>query len=493
MTTTATDFPTLDEVLHAIPTGLRIGSSVREAGDRATLPVENPATARTITDVADASLSDALTAVDCAATSQAAWASTSPRQRSDILHTAATLLQQRSHWFATVMTAEMGKPLAESRGEVAYAGELLRWFSEQAAHIEGSTGVTADGNTRMLVSCRPVGPCLLITPWNFPLAMGARKIGPAIAAGCTIVFKPAPQTPLTSLALADLLTEAGLPDGVLSVIPTSRAGVITSPMIETGVLRKLSFTGSTAVGRLLLATCAQTVMRTSMELGGNAPFLVFEDANLETAVESAMAAKMRNMGEACTAANRFLVHESVADDFTAELTARMTSLTVGDGAEPGTDVGPLIDRAALKKVESLCDDAVVRGAQIAGSGTIPDLGGYFCAPRVITHVAQESDIERAEIFGPVAAISTFRDEDTAIRMANATEWGLSGYVITESLHRALRVGDALEVGMVGVNTGIVSNPSAPFGGIKQSGLGREAGAVGIDEYLEHQYLAIPRR
>ena len=493
MTTTPLSAPSLDEVLAALPTGLRIGGRVRDAQDRSTLPVENPATAQVIAHVADAGLPDALEAVDIAGSTQRDWSRTPPRVRADILLQASRLLFERRETFATIMTAEMGKPLAEARGEVGYAAELLRWLSEQAAHIRGTFGTTADGGTQMLVSRRAVGPCLLITPWNFPLAMGARKIGPAIAAGCTMVFKPAPQTPLTSLALADLLTEAGLPDGVLSVLTTSRAEVITDPMIDTQVLRKLSFTGSTEVGRLLIAATSRTVMRTSMELGGNAPFLVFEDADVDVAVDAAMAAKMRNMGEACTAANRFLVHESVAEEFTTSLTARMTELTVGDGTDPRTDVGPLIDRASLEKVERLCDDAVARGATVAGTGTTPGSPGYFYAPRVLTGVSPDSDIQRTEIFGPVAAIATFTEEDEALRAANATEWGLVGYVMTESLHRALRVRDALEVGMVGINTGLVSNPSAPFGGVKQSGLGREAGDVGIDEYLEHQYAAIPIR
>lgn len=485
--------PNLDEVLAKLPTGLRIGGRVRDSEDGSTLAVENPATAQVIARVANAGLPDALAAVEAAGSTQCEWAATPPRVRADILLQASQLLLARREVFAVIITAEMGKPLAEARVEVGYAAELLRWFSEQAAHISGTFGTTADGGTQMLVSRRAVGPCLLITPWNFPLAMGARKIGPAIAAGCTMVFKPAPQTPLTSLALADLLVEAGLPGGVLSVLTTSRAELITDPMIDTGVLRKLSFTGSTEVGRLLIAATARTVMRTSMELGGNAPFLVFEDADLEVAVDAAMAAKMRNMGEACTAANRFLVHESVAEEFTTSLTARMTELTVGDGTDPRTDVGPLIDRASLENVERLCNDAVSRGATVAGIGSTPDLPGYFYAPRVLTGVSPDSDIQRTEIFGPIAAITTFTDEDEALRVANATEWGLVGYVMTESLHRALRVRNALEVGMVGINTGLVSNPSAPFGGVKQSGVGREAGDIGIDEYLEHQYAAIPVR
>jgi succinate-semialdehyde dehydrogenase/glutarate-semialdehyde dehydrogenase len=484
---------TLESMLSKLPTGMRIGATVRDASDGATLPVENPATTQVLARVADATAEDALAAVDLSMATQDGWARTPARERSDILLRASQMLLDRADQFAVLMTAEMGKPVPEALGEVAYAAELLRWFSEQAAHISGTVGTTADGRTQMLVSRRPVGPCLLITPWNFPLAMGARKVGPAVAAGCTMVFKPAPQTPLTSLAFADLLTEAGLPHGVLSVLTTSRAEQIVDPMIDTAQLRKLSFTGSTEVGRLLIAATARTVMRTSMELGGNAPFIVFDDADLDVAVDAAMSAKMRNMGEACTAANRILVHASAAQDFTSALAARMEALHVGDGMDAGVDVGPLIDRPSLDKVEHLCRDALARGARIVGEGQVPDGGGYFCAPRVLTDVRPDSDIQRVEIFGPVAAVTTFVDEDEALRLANATEWGLVGYVMTESLHRALRVRDALEVGMVGINTGIVSNPAAPFGGIKQSGLGREAGAVGIDEYLEHQYAAIPIR
>lgn len=484
---------TLKAVLAKLPTGLRIGSSARDASDGATLPVENPATTQVLARVADATVDDALAAVALGVSTQDGWGRTAARERSDILLRASQMLLERADQFATLMTAEMGKPLAEASGEVAYAAELLRWFSEQAAHISGTVGTTADGRTQMLVSRRPVGPCLLITPWNFPLAMGARKVGPAVAAGCTMVFKPAPQTPLTSLAFADLLTEAGLPDGVLSVLTTSRAEQIVDPMIDTAHLRKLSFTGSTEVGRLLIAATSRTVMRTSMELGGNAPFIVFEDADLDVAVDAAMAAKMRNMGEACTAANRILVQRAVAEDFTTALAARMEALQVGNGMDPGVDVGPLIDRPSLDKVENLCADAVAQGARIVGSGKVPGGPGYFCAPRVLTDVRPDSEIQRVEIFGPIAAVTTFDDEAEALHMANATEWGLVGYVMTEGLHRALRVRDALEVGMVGINTGIVSNPSAPFGGIKQSGLGREAGAVGIEEYLEYQYAAIPIR
>ncbi len=483
----------LARVLAAVPTGLLIDGQQRGAADDAVVTVENPANRQPLLEIADAGEADALAAVRSAAAHQGSWATTAPRHRSGILARAAELLDRQQEDLALLITAEMGKPLAEARGEVAYAAEFFRWFSEQAGHISGSYGLSADGGTRILVSRRPVGPCLLITPWNFPLAMGARKIGPAIAAGCTMVFKPAPQTPLTSLALAQLLAEAGLPNGVLNVIASSRAELITGSMMRTGALRKLSFTGSTEVGRILLRVAADTVMRTSMELGGNAPFIVFEDADLDVAVEEAMVAKMRNMGQACTAANRMYVHAAVATEFTAELTRRMSGLVVGDGLQPETQVGPLIDAASQLKVRQFIDDALDRGASVAGIGSVPDGAGYFCAPTVLTDVQPGSVLSQAEIFGPVAAISTFTDESAVVAAANDTEWGLVGYLITENLDRALRVSEAMETGMVGINTGVVSNPSAPFGGVKQSGLGREGGAVGLEEYLELHYAAIPVR
>jgi succinate-semialdehyde dehydrogenase/glutarate-semialdehyde dehydrogenase len=397
----------------------------------------------------------------------------------------------RADELAALITSEMGKPLAEARGEVAYAAEFLRWFSEEAVRIDGGFATLPDGRNRMLLMRQPVGPCLLITPWNFPLAMGARKIGPAVAAGCTMVLKPAPQTPLSSLALAEILTEAGLPAGVLNVVTTARAGEVVEPLLRGGQIRKLSFTGSTQVGRVLLAQCADKVVRTSMELGGNAPFIVFEDADLDVAVAGAMVAKMRNMGEACTAANRFFVHRNVADEFAARLAERMGSLVVGPGMRPGVDVGPLIDRAGRGKVEELVAEAVARGARVLVGGAAPEGPGCFYPPTVLADVAADSRLMQTEIFGPVAAIVPFDDEDDVVRAANDTEWGLVGYVFTRDLDRALRVSERLEVGMVGLNTGLVSNPAAPFGGVKQSGLGREGGRVGIDEFLEYKYVAVP--
>ncbi|MFD9256038.1 NAD-dependent succinate-semialdehyde dehydrogenase [Streptomyces bottropensis] len=475
------------------PTQLFIGGAWADAADGATMPVDDPATGEIIAHVADAGAKDAQRAEEAAVQAQEAWARTAPRVRSEILRRAYEIIVERTDELAHVMTAEMGKPLAEARGEVAYAAEFFRWFSEEAVRIEGGHGVLPDGRNRMLLARRPVGPCLLITPWNFPLAMGTRKIGPAIAAGCTMILKPAPQTPLSSLALAAILKKAGLPDGVLNVVTTSRAGEVCEPLLRGGRMRKLSFTGSTDVGRLLLAQSAEAVVRTSMELGGNAPFIVFGDADLDKAVDGAMVAKMRNMGEACTAANRFFVHSSVVKEFGRRLAERMGALVVGPGTRDGVDVGPLIDRVGRAKVEELVADAVERGARVLVGGRTPEGPGCFYPPTVLTDVAPDSRLMDTEIFGPVAAILTFDDEDGVIRRANDTPWGLVGYVFTEGLDRALRVSERLEVGMVGVNTGLVSNPAAPFGGVKQSGLGREGGRVGLDEFLEYQYLAVPVR
>ncbi|WP_406174923.1 NAD-dependent succinate-semialdehyde dehydrogenase [Streptomyces canus] len=475
------------------PTQLFIGGAWLDAADGATMPVDDPATGEILCHVADAGPKDARLAEAAAVQTQEEWARTAPRARSEILRRAYEIILERTDELAHLMTAEMGKPLAEARGEVAYAAEFFRWFSEEAVRIDGGAGILPDGRNRMLLSRRPVGPCLLITPWNFPLAMGTRKIGPAIAAGCTMVLKPAPQTPLSSLALAAILQEAGLPDGVLNVVTTSRAGQVCEPLLRGGGIRKLSFTGSTAVGRLLLAQSAEAVVRTSMELGGNAPFIIFEDADLDKAVDGAMLAKMRNMGEACTAANRFFVHHSVAEEFGRRLAERMGALVVGPGTRDGVDVGPLIDRTGRGKVEALVTDAVERGARVLVGGRTPEGPGCFYPPTVLTDVSPESRLMDTEIFGPVAAILTFDDEDEVIRRANDTPWGLVGYVFTEGLDRALRVSERIEVGMVGLNTGLVSNPAAPFGGVKQSGLGREGGRVGIDEFLEYQYLAIPMR
>lgn len=481
------------DVLPSVDTRLFIGGVRTEAGDGARTEVVDPATGETLCTVADATPEDGRAALAAAVSSQSAWARTPARERGDILRRAHEALLRDVDRLATLMTLEMGKPLEEARGEVRYAAEFFRWFSEEAVRLDGHFGHTPDGASRAMVLSQPVGPCMLITPWNFPLAMGTRKIGPAVAAGCTMILKPAPQTPLSSLALAAVLQEAGLPDGVLSVIPTSRAGEVVEPLLKSGDIRKLSFTGSTAVGRLLLEQCAPAVVRTSLELGGNAPFIVFDDADLDQAVEGALQAKMRNMGEACTAANRFFVHESVSDDFARALAERMGTLTVGPGLDPASQVGPLIDPPSLGKVLALTEDAVERGARVVVGGEAAQGPGYFFRPTVLTGVRPGSLLCGTEIFGPVAAIQTFTDTDEVIRRANDTEWGLVGYVFTRDIDRAFAVSEALEVGMVGLNTGMVSNPATPFGGVKQSGLGREGGRQGIDEFLEQKLIVMPRR
>ncbi|WP_242642671.1 NAD-dependent succinate-semialdehyde dehydrogenase, partial [Lentzea alba] len=416
---------------------------------------------------------------------------TPPRVRSEILRRAYDIIVSRTEELALLMTLEMGKPLDQARGEVAYAAEFFRWFSEEAVRVDGGMTTAPDGKNRLMVLRQPVGPCLLITPWNFPLAMGTRKIGPAVAAGCTMVLKPAPQTPLSTLALAAILTEAGLPDGVLNVVVTSDAAGVVEPLLRGGQIRKLSFTGSTQVGKILLAQCADTVVRASMELGGNAPVIVFDDADLDVALEGTMQAKMRNMGEACTAANRIFVHSSLAEEFAARLADRMEALTVGVGTEPGIDVGPLIDDTGRGKVHQLVLDAVQHGAKLVTGGELPDGPGCFYPPTVLTGVTAEAAITQTEVFGPVAALRTFDDEDEVVAAANDTDWGLVSYVFTRDLDRALCVSERLESGMVGLNTGLVSNPAAPFGGVKQSGLGREGGRAGMDGFLEYKYIAIP--
>jgi succinate-semialdehyde dehydrogenase/glutarate-semialdehyde dehydrogenase len=477
------------------PTSLRtdlfIDGAWQKASSSETFPVENPATHEVIAHVADGGAEDATRAIEAAGRVQAEWARSTPRQRADILRRAYELVIENTERLAAIMTAEMGKPLAEAKGEVAYGAEFLRWFSEEAVRVGGDHTTTVDGNNRILITKEPVGPCVLVTPWNFPLAMGARKIAPAVAAGCTMVFKPAELTPLTSLALVDIFKQAGLPDGVLNVVTTSKAASVVEPWMSSGIARKISFTGSTEVGKILLRQAAENVMRSSMELGGNAPFIVLADADMERAVDGALKAKMRNMGEACTAANRFFVHRSVATEFSEKLSKRMSELAVGDGALDGTEVGPLIEQAGLDKVETLVADAVARGARILTGGSRADRAGYFYEPTVLTDVPIDAQLMSTEIFGPVAAITPFDSEDEAIRLANDTQWGLVGYVFTQDVDKALRFSAALEVGMVGLNTGIVSNPAAPFGGIKQSGLGREGGKVGIEEFLEYKYTAIP--
>ncbi|HEY5193405.1 MAG TPA: NAD-dependent succinate-semialdehyde dehydrogenase [Solirubrobacteraceae bacterium] len=479
--------------LERVPTDLFIGGEWRAASGGGTLAVEDPATGKSLIEVADATPADALAALGAAADAQAAWAATAPRERGEILRRAYELLLARADELALVMTLEMGKALGESKAEITYAAEFLRWFSEEAVRIHGRYMTNTTGAGRILTMRQPVGPCVFVTPWNFPTAMGTRKIAPAIAAGCTMVVKPAQQTPLSMLALARLLAEAGLPAGVLNVITAKHSGEVIEPLLKDPRTRKLSFTGSTEVGRTLIAQSAEQVLRVSMELGGNAPFIVFEDADLEAAVEGALTAKLRNVGEACTAANRFHIHESIADEFAKRMAERMAALKLGRGTEPGVDIGPLIDDRQRDIVAELVEDAVSRGSKLLIGGERLSghaYPGYFFTPTVLAGVPAGARILSEEVFGPVAPISAFSTEEQAISAANATEYGLVAYLYTRDLARTLRVSEAIEAGMVGVNQGIVSNPAAPFGGVKQSGFGREGGFEGIGEYLETKYVAL---
>ena len=478
------------KLIDKVPTGLFIGGQWRESSDGSTVGVEDPSTGLNLTDVSSATPADGVAALDAAVAAQSDWAATAPRERAELLRSAFELLTSRAEEFAWLMTLEMGKPVAQSQGEVTYGAEFLRWFSEEVVRIAGRWSSSPDGSTRLMTMKQPVGPVLMITPWNFPLAMGTRKIGPAIAAGCTMVVKPATQTPLTMLALADLFREVGLPDGVLNVVTTTQTSEVMEPLIGDSRLRKLTFTGSTPVGKLLVKQSSDQLLRVSMELGGNAPFLVFPDADLDAAVEGAMLAKMRNMGEACTAANRFIVHESVADEFASRFAERMAGETVGRGTEDGVTVGPMIDAKQRDKVVELVDDAKQRGATVVTGGSRQGDAGYFFQPTVLTDVSPEADLFREEIFGPVAPITTFAEDEKAVQMANDTEYGLVAYAFTTDLGRMIRVSEGLEFGMVGINQGIVSNPAAPFGGVKHSGFGREGGPEGIEEYLSVKYVGI---
>jgi succinate-semialdehyde dehydrogenase/glutarate-semialdehyde dehydrogenase len=477
-------------VLAATPTQLYINGQWRASASGKTFGVEDPATGRILVEVADGNADDALNALGAAESAQPEWAATPPRQRGEILRRTYQTLMDRIEDLSLLMTLEMGKPVAESRAEITYAAEFFRWFSEEAVRIEGRYTVEPNGQGRLLVMRQPVGPCLLITPWNCPMAMATRKLGPAIAAGCTIVIKPAELTPLSTLALTDILTQAGLPPGVLNVVTTSDAAGTTGPVISDPRLRKLSFTGSTPVGKSLVAAGSEQLLRMSMELGGNAPFLVFADADIDAAVEGAVMAKMRNIGEACTAANRFHVHESVADEFATRLVHRLGTMKVGRGTEAGVEVGPLIEAKARDKVIGLVDDATARGAKVMTGGSPLSGPGYFYAPTVLTDVPSDARVLREEIFGPVAPVVTFSSDDEAIAAANSTEYGLVAYAYTSNFTRALTVTEALDVGMIGLNQGLVSNPAAPFGGIKQSGFGREGGHEGIAEYLNIKYVAV---
>jgi succinate-semialdehyde dehydrogenase / glutarate-semialdehyde dehydrogenase len=474
-----------------LPTSLLINGDWVDATGGGTVAVIDPATGEELTSIADATPADAVAALDAAVVAQAEWAATPPRKRAEILRRAFDEVTRRKDDFARLMTLEMGKPFAEAQGEVTYGAEFLRWFSEEAVRINGRYGLNPEGTGRMVVSSRPVGPAYLITPWNFPLAMATRKIAPALAAGCPVIVKPAANTPLTTLLFARVLIEAGLPAGVVNVIPSSHAAAISEPLLSDFRLRKLSFTGSTQVGRTLLAQAAQNILRTSMELGGNAPFLIFDDADLDAAVDGAMIAKFRNIGQACTAANRFIVHSSLADEFVSRVTARVEAMTVGPGLREGVTIGPLIDAKAVDSTEELVGDAVDHGARVTTGGERLDGPGFFYEPTVLRDVAAESRLLHEEIFGPVLGVTTFDTDEEAVAAANDTEYGLVSYAYTRDLARAHWLIDSLETGMMGLNTGLVSNAAAPFGGVKASGLGREGSHEGIEEYLETKYTVIP--
>ena len=477
-------------VVDAIHKGLYIGGEWREGSEGASFSVEDPSTGESLCEVADAGAEDAAAAIDAAASVQDEWRWHAPRERGEILRRAFDEITERADELALLMTLEMGKPVSDSKAEISYAAEFLRWYSEQATRIDGRFAVGAAGQGRLLTMKQPVGPCYMITPWNFPLAMGTRKIGPAVAAGCTMVMKPAQLTPLSMLALTDILERAGLPKGVLNVIPTSSSSAVSEPIITDPRLRKLTFTGSTPVGKKLMEQAAQNVLRVSMELGGNAPFLVFDDADIDDAVAGALTAKMRNIGEACTAANRFHVADSVAEEFSEKLAEKMGEMKVARGTEEGAQVGPLIDEDQRSKVRGFVDDAVDKGAKTLVGGKDVDGAGYFYQPTVLAGVPGEADLRQDEIFGPVAPVFSFDSEEEAIREANNTEYGLVSYVFTSNVKRAFRVCEELQTGMVGLNQGMVSNASAPFGGVKHSGFGREGGYEGIEEYLETKYVAV---
>jgi succinate-semialdehyde dehydrogenase / glutarate-semialdehyde dehydrogenase len=478
------------QVLESIPTKLYIGGEWVDGSEGDTIAVEDPSTEETLVEVASGNKDDAFKALEAASAAQKEWAATSPIERGEILRRAYEAMKERADDLALLMTLEMGKPVEESKAEIIYAADFFWYYAAEAARIEGHYGTSYNGRGRVMVMQQPVGPSILITPWNFPMAMGTRKIGPAIAAGCTMVWKPAKQTPLCALALTQILEEAGLPAGVLNLLLAKSSGETMEPLIKDGRARKLSFTGSTEVGRILIAQAAEQVLKVSMELGGNAPFLIFEDADLDAAVEGALLAKMRNIGEACTSANRFHVAGPIAEQFAQKLAEKMGSLKIGRGTEPDVKVGPLIDDSQQHKVAELVDDAVQKGAEVVVGGHIPDGRGYFYEPTVLRNIPDNARVLKEEIFGPVAPVKDFSSEEEAIASANDTEYGLVAYVFTRDVKRALRVCEGLETGMVGLNQGMVSNVGAPFGGVKQSGLGREGGHWGIEEFLETKYVAI---
>lgn len=480
----------IEDLISSVPTGLWIGGEERAASS--TFDVLDPSDDHVLASVANATAEDATAALDAACAVQADWAATPPRERGEILRSVFEKITERADDIAALMTLEMGKVLAESKGEVKYGAEFFRWFAEEAVRIDGRFQTSPAGTGRILVTKQAVGPCYAITPWNFPLAMGTRKMGPAFAAGCTMIVKPAQETPLTMLLLAKLMDEAGLPKGVLSVLPTNDARGVSTALIDDGRLRKLTFTGSTGVGKALVKQSADKLLRTSMELGGNAPFIVFDDADVDAAVEGAVLAKMRNGGEACTAANRFHVANSVREEFTDKLVKRMSEFTLGKGIDPSSTLGPLINSNQVATVTELVTDAVSRGATVAVGGVAPGGPGNFYPATVLTDVPADARILKEEVFGPVAPITGFDTEEEGLKAANDTEYGLAAYVFTQSLDRALRVAEAIESGMVGINRGVISDPAAPFGGIKESGFGREGGTEGIDEYLDTKYIALTK-
>ncbi|MBO9591200.1 NAD-dependent succinate-semialdehyde dehydrogenase [Devosia sp.] len=467
--------------------GLYIGGAWVAGGG---IPVVDPSTEAVLAEVADATEAQATAAVDAAAAAAAGWRATPPRRRAEILLRCHKLMLERADELATLISLENGKALGDARGEVTYAAEFFRWYAEEAVRIAGEYRMAPSGSNRILVDMEPIGIAVLITPWNFPAAMATRKIAPALAAGCTVVLKPASETPLTAYALAELYAEAGVPAGVVNVITTSRPGPVTAAMLNDARVRKLSFTGSTGVGRTLLAEAAKTVLSCSMELGGNAPFIVFDDADLDAALDGAMVAKMRNAGEACTAANRFIVQNGIYDRFAEGLNKRMAALRVGAGTDPATACGPMITRKAVEKIETLVADALAKGARVTTGGQRPDGDGFFYPPTVLVDVPADAAMAKEEIFGPVAPLYRFETEDEAIAMANDTEYGLAAYVFTSDLKRGLAISGRIEAGMIALNRGLVSDPAAPFGGVKQSGLGREGGIHGIAEFMEPKYVAV---
>jgi succinate-semialdehyde dehydrogenase/glutarate-semialdehyde dehydrogenase len=478
-----------DTILERVPTDLYLNGVWRPSSDGTTIDVQDPSTEETIASVASATVEDGLAAVTAAHEALRPWGDTAPRQRAEILRKAFEVMTARSDEIAELIVRENGKTFTDAKGETAYAAEFFRWYAEEAVRSLGTISTAPGGDKKILVLHQPVGVAVLVTPWNFPAAMATRKIAPALAAGCTVILKPASETPLTALLVAQILEEAGVPPGVVNVLPSQNAGALVSAMLHDPRVRKISFTGSTQVGRILLREAADNVVNASMELGGNAPFLVFDDADLDAAIEGAMVAKMRNGGEACTAANRFYVQRGIADEFTARLVERMEALKVGGGMEPDAELGPLVSAQALADVKNLVDNAVRAGATAVTGGAQLDGCGHFYPATVLVDVDPESDILREEIFGPVAPIVIFDDEDEAIRLANDTEYGLVAYLYTSDLTTGMRVTERLEAGMVGLNRGLVSDPAAPFGGVKQSGIGREGGHEGMLDYIEPKYVA----